>query len=193
MPKYINRLGHKYGRLTVIKFVGRNEASKKQKTVLWSCDCDCGTKNHIVHARNLASGRVRSCGCLAIEQSRKVGISKALPGVEAAEKRLYNKYKNLAKKRKIKFSLTIEEFLSLVYSPCYYCGTEPSGHTTAKRRYLPDVKIIHNGVDRVNSSQSYCKPNCVPCCKNCNWVKLDLSLSEFKSHIKKIALHMNLI
>jgi len=83
-PRYKDRVGEKYGRLTVIEFAGRNEASRKQKTVLWKCDCDCGTRSHVVHARNLASGRVKSCGCLAVEQSRRAGVSRALPGKQSA-------------------------------------------------------------------------------------------------------------
>lgn len=193
MQKYKNRLGHKYGRLTVVKFAGRSAASIKQKTVLWECSCDCGTTGHIVHARNLASGRVSSCGCLRIEQSRAAGISKALPGVEAAESRIYLKYKNLAKRRGISFSLLKEDFIRMIYDNCTYCGSAPTGHTIAHRKHLDDVKIVHNGVDRIDSSLGYSKDNCTPCCKNCNWAKLELSLEDFKEHILRIATHMNLI
>lgn len=62
--KIIDRVGHKYGRLTVIEF------SHKQKTsgnACWKCICDCG-KEVTVSSSHL--GRVtNSCGCLAKELS----------------------------------------------------------------------------------------------------------------------------
>lgn len=192
MPKYTNRIGHKYGRLTVVRFGGRNEQSIKQRTVLWYCDCDCGTKNYLVNARNLHNNRVRSCGCLLIEQSRKAGISKALPGKLSAETRLYKKYKSNAKKRELDFNLTQKQFLDLVYMPCYYCGTDKSDSTIAHRRYLDDIKIEHNGVDRINSKVGYIISNCVPCCKHCNWAKKEMDLDFFKAHILKICAHLGL-
>lgn len=191
--RYKNRIGEKYGRLTVISFAGRNEYSIKQKTVLWNCKCDCGTENHLVHARNLASGRVQSCGCLAIEQSRKAGISRAAPKGQAAQKRIYNKYTNEAKRRQLSFELTFDQFLKLITSNCHYCNSEPRGHTTAYRRFLDNESFTHNGIDRANSNIGYIVSNCVPCCKYCNFGKYDLSVNDFKNHIKKIAIHLNLL
>lgn len=191
--KYKDRVGQKYGRLTVVSFAGRNEASIKQKTVLWNCKCDCGKENHFVHARNLASGRVKSCGCLAIEQSRKAGTSRALPDGEAVKKRIYNKYMNGAKKRKLTFEIGFSEFLNLISSPCNYCGSSPEGYTIAHRRYLANEKLIHNGIDRVNNDVGYVISNCVACCKYCNYAKYDLSYDAFKDHILQIVKHLKLL
>lgn len=191
--RYKNRIGEKYGRLTVISFAGRNEYSIKQKTVLWNCKCDCGTENHLVHARNLVSGRVQSCGCLAVEQSRKAGISRALPVGIAAQKRIYNKYINGAKQRNLTFDLDFNHFLTLITSNCHYCNSSPRGFTIAHRRFLDNEKLVHNGIDRIDSAIGYIVSNCVPCCKYCNFAKYDLSVDDFKNHIKKIAIHLNLL
>ena len=65
IPKYVNLIGQKFGRLTVIKRVGSNHHGQSQ----WLCSCDCGNKNEIVVVgSSLTSGHTKSCGCLNIEK-----------------------------------------------------------------------------------------------------------------------------
>ncbi len=52
-----NLLGHRFGRLTVIEFLGMD-----RNNGLWKCLCDCG-KEHSARASPLACGDVTSCGC----------------------------------------------------------------------------------------------------------------------------------
>ena len=61
MTKIIDLTGQKFGKLTVIKFGGRN------KVTLWECQCDCGNIKTI-SGKNLKSGQIKSCGCLRKEQ-----------------------------------------------------------------------------------------------------------------------------
>ena len=53
--------GQKFGRLTVVGFLG----DKK-----WCCKCDCGNYKS-VNASKLKSGRTRSCGCFKIQSTRE--------------------------------------------------------------------------------------------------------------------------
>jgi hypothetical protein len=55
--KAVNRAGHKYGMLTVIR-----RAYKPGKNAYWLCECECG-KEVEVSACNLRSGNSKSCGC----------------------------------------------------------------------------------------------------------------------------------
>jgi hypothetical protein len=64
-PRFIDRSGHRYGRLTVIQLI--NPVKR-----LWLCRCDC-TKTTIVRGRNLISGNTQSCGCWRRESAQKVG------------------------------------------------------------------------------------------------------------------------
>jgi hypothetical protein len=59
MPKRINRLGHRYGRLLVTGLVG-----SQGHGVQWECRCDCGI---VVVKVGSDLGKVRSCGCLHAE------------------------------------------------------------------------------------------------------------------------------
>lgn len=52
--------GDKFGKLTVIK---KSNNLSPTGGFLWECDCDCGTKNHIVIGSRLIDGSIKSCGC----------------------------------------------------------------------------------------------------------------------------------
>jgi hypothetical protein len=58
VPKRLNLLGHRYGRLSVIAEAGLSPHGK----TLWRCQCDCGTEKVVVGG-DLRSGRTTSCGC----------------------------------------------------------------------------------------------------------------------------------
>lgn len=49
-----NIIGKKYGKLTVLEYVGNSK---------WLCKCDCGNTK-IISGQDFKSGRTQSCGCL---------------------------------------------------------------------------------------------------------------------------------
>lgn len=55
----INIAGRIFGRLTVLRAVGRD----KRRKMLWLCRCQCG-KEVTVRGKDLRSGNTQSCGCL---------------------------------------------------------------------------------------------------------------------------------
>ena len=63
--RFINLVGKKFERLTVLSEIGRN----KHGMVTWLCKCDCGTEK-VVCGRALISGNTKSCGCLKIEAQK---------------------------------------------------------------------------------------------------------------------------
>ncbi len=65
----VDRVGLRYGRLTVVKQAGRVSDGH----VLWACVCDCGNEC-LVQSNNFRRGEKRgtqSCGCLRSEVSSK--------------------------------------------------------------------------------------------------------------------------
>ncbi len=54
-----NHVGEKYGRLTIIEFIGRG----KHSVPIYRCRCECG-KEKRVNWWSLDCGRSKSCGCL---------------------------------------------------------------------------------------------------------------------------------
>lgn len=67
MAKLEDLTGRTYNRLTVIKYIGRNE---KNTASLWECKCSCG-RTTIVSSNNLKRGNTKSCGCYSAENASK--------------------------------------------------------------------------------------------------------------------------
>lgn len=65
-----NLAGLKFGRLSVIEYMGPN----KFRAATWLCRCDCGTDT-VVTAGQLKSGGTRSCGCLQREKARETVLA----------------------------------------------------------------------------------------------------------------------
>ena len=57
--------GQKFGRLTVVGLADTNT-----RKTFWVCQCDCGNFK-TVRSDSLQNGRIKSCGCLKLEQDKK--------------------------------------------------------------------------------------------------------------------------
>jgi hypothetical protein len=66
MPKFVNRAGFRYGRLTVKVRAG----TTAHKKVLWECLCDCGNIT-FTDSCSLITGNTLSCGCYLKEKITK--------------------------------------------------------------------------------------------------------------------------
>jgi hypothetical protein len=63
-----NLLGQRFGRLVVLR---RAENPPGRTGLYWFCQCDCGRQK--VTATEKLRGGCKSCGCLVIEQARRMG------------------------------------------------------------------------------------------------------------------------
>jgi hypothetical protein len=160
---------------------------KNTKGIYWICKCDCGNIKSVRHdalkeGRSVSCGSKGSSGCKVkvLKINGIVGWNRISDRKEA----LYNKersmYKGSAKIDNRSFNLTQIEFNSLVDKNCYYCGKAPS---MIKKDKFSDIIIVVNGIDRIDSGLGYNIANCVACCSVCNFMKNDMSLGDFKSHI----------
>ena len=73
--RYLDIIGHRYGRLTVLAVV-----DKVNKSYVYLCRCDCGEQTR-VRGYHLRDGRVVSCGC----KKRENGISAGNAQLEHGE------------------------------------------------------------------------------------------------------------
>ena len=64
--------GQRFGRLTVVSLLPRNEWKGKNAT--WLCKCDCGAEYRAT-GKDMKSGGVKSCGCLHSESARARGLA----------------------------------------------------------------------------------------------------------------------
>lgn len=128
----------------------------------------------------LRYGQTISCKCARIERAISMG-KRNYKGISTAYGRLYNNYKQKAKKRNIVFSLDEKTFSALISRPCYYCG-----EIDKKSNYKTGEKFNLNGLDRVDTSIGYIKGNVVPCCWKCNAAKKNTTVNIARKMIEFI-------
>jgi len=87
----------------------------------------------------------------------------------------YQRFQASAKERNYECMLSKDDFTKIVSDRCAYCGDGD------KRR----------GIDRIDNLKGYTVENSKPCCKICNYMKKNLTVTEFLEHIAKI--HKNLL
>ena len=91
----------------------------------------------------------------------------------------YDNYKRDAKQKNLEFKITLEEFLQIVKSPCFYC------------------KIIQekgfNGLDKKVCTEGYILDNIVSCCEICNFMKGTLTPEVFVKRVEHILTCQNII
>lgn len=169
--------GLEFGRLKVLK-----REINQGKHVVWLCLCDCGRECKVI-STNLLSGKVSSCGCLRIElaTARLTNVKRKIyPKGQGSANYLWNRYRQTAKKKKINFELSKEDFKKITSSICHYCGLPPCLTVKGPRN---NGYYTFNGVDRKNSEKGYFLENCVPACHWCNQAKSDYSYEEFLNWI----------
>jgi hypothetical protein len=66
-PAIKDKLGQRYGRLTVVKYVGI-----KKHQAFWLCQCDCGNTAEIISGA-LREGGTKSCGCMVLDLGKYPG------------------------------------------------------------------------------------------------------------------------
>ena len=175
-------IGKKFGKLTVVRFAGYSVTPKGRKIPAMECVCDCGERVNIM-LQSLTRGNSKAC-------DNKSNHPKYEDRAEPMLNNLYNyAYKDSAKKRGLEFSLTKEEFRTIVATPCFYCGAEPRKQTRKTGKAMVSSGLV-NGVDRVDNSQGYHLFNVVACCTLCNHAKHTMSQIEFLKLANRIA-HMH--
>lgn len=96
---------------------------------------------------------------------------RALTDREAA----FKAYTTWAKNRELAFDLTREEAFPMFDRACEYCGRTPE--QTGRL----------SGLDRVDSKKKFYRTgNVVPCCKQCNYAKLDSNVDDFHALVRMI-------
>jgi hypothetical protein len=175
-------IGQVFNDLTFIK----PTENRRRNRVLWKLRCVCGNETFKV-AADVIRGVTKSCGCktskLRAEAGRK--SRKLDPKISSARsiwRRVYND------------GCDFETFLILSQQSCVYCGTPPCRtfniYDLDKRHPKRDeANFTYNGLDRLDNSKGHLPNNIVPCCTNCNTMKMSLSVDEFINHIKQIYLH----
>lgn len=196
MPPFAVKVGEKYNRLKIIEF----SHIDKWRIAYWKCVCDCGNIC-IVAGSKMKSQSTKSCGCYRREvESKQNSIHTRMSRVTEnsvyalLEKSLYISYKKRHEtKNPNEIFLEKEKFLELIKKNCHYCDSPPqnekildSNSKQISYNKFSYIKLIYNGLDRVNNEIGYTVDNIVPCCIVCNKMKSAMNVEDFYAHINKI-------
>lgn len=165
--KYEDRIGKKFGRLTILSYNPKNHRGR------YVCQCECG-KIKEVDSSQLVSGRIRSCGCLARELTSQRSIG--------------NKYSSKHQKNKTRLYQIWLDMKQRCYNPkqkvykwygakgIKICDEWLDSYTTFEKWCLENGYSETLTIDRINSKGNY-EPN------NCRWVDTKTQARNKKSTI----------
>ncbi len=189
MANFKDLTGLKFNRLLVLE-----RAENKGKRVRYKCLCDCGNiivtrGENLTRKRNGGTVTTSSCGCYWRERIKQHGgPSVKLSVYDVSFKIYFNRYKKSAENRNLKFNLSQEQFKTIIESDCFYCDAPPRlvNFNRGRKRHFRRYEMLANGIDRVDSSESYVIENSVSCCSICNMMKKSYLQHDFLEHIEKI-------
>ena len=174
----IDMTGKRCGRLLIVERAGKTLYGG---LALWICQCDCG-KEIVTRGSALRRGTVTSCGCYRLEQHFK----KHTVYGEAHTSWLYSKYRSDAKRKRVIFELSLEQFRLLISEPCFCCGRR---NTNKMQHSHIEGSFTYNGIDRIDNTLGYIPGNVRTSCWTCNRMKRDLSEEEYVAWLQAIVGH----
>lgn len=142
MGKIKDLTGQKFGRLTVIEYVGNKK---------WKCKCDCGNIVE-VKSKSLCSGNTKSCGCYRKERTKELHTKH-----KGSNTRLYNIYYRMKNRCYYKNDINYKNYGARGIVVC--------------NEWLNDFMNFYNWamdngykegltIDRINTDGNYSPDNC---------------------------------
>lgn len=156
--------GQKFNMLLVL----RKSDKKTNKNIFWICQCDCGK---IIEIQTSSVKNKNSHSCVCYKRAKCGDNHKNWDGIGELSRTFYHNIKNLAKRREIIFSVSIEylwELYLLQDKKCVYTGDE----------LIFPLKSIDSGsrnrtasLDRIDSTKGYIEGNV-------QWVHKDINMMK---------------
>jgi hypothetical protein len=170
-----------FGKWEVIEFSYYN---KNKKRNIWLCRCECGNEKKI-REDTLTGGASKSCGCV----NRHCNINnRRWKGFGEISATFWNKVRRGAERRKIEFSLKIEDMWDLFLEQKKKCALSDVELSFSKRIKDYDGNA---SIDRIDSSKGYIKGNVQWVDKKVNFMKITLSQENFIAICKLVAIKNN--
>jgi len=169
--KFNDYVGEEFGKIKVVKFIKRSSKIDNKRGHLWKVKCRFCDSEYEYQTSALTRDGFKGCSC-----------NKEDPKL-SSKKSVYCQYKKNAEQKNLKFNLSLEEFINICNSSCYYCGVEDSNE---KDQHDLFSSWKYNGIDRVDNSKGYIKDNCVAACFKCNKMKSNYTQKEFLKHVERI-------
>jgi hypothetical protein len=136
------------------------------------CCTECNRSKHVMHPQYYIE---KAQAITAYQQDGNLSLIDQLSRLWIDYKKktrpaVYQQYKNMSEKRGIEFSLSENEYNTLLSGRCYLCGVEEN----------------YMGIDRKDNSKGYIPGNSFTCCSICNLMKAYFDYDEFISRMARI-------
>jgi 5-methylcytosine-specific restriction endonuclease McrA len=177
------QVGERFGKLVAERRAPNS--THGQQRWLFHCDCNGTT---ITSARNVRTGKTKSCGCLVSWHHRRDSATKKFLVPDG-----YEPWYSMAREHWIANyadGCNLEDFIRLSQLPCHYCGRSRVGKRTRHPNTKYAVTFEYNGLDRIDSEKDHSIENIVPCCKVCNSAKSNRSYQDFCDWIQSVHSHL---
>lgn len=147
--------GKKFNRLIGVKPVGKT----RDRKIVWLFKCDCG-KEHKAVGKDVKNGHIKSCGCLKIETTTKIGKTNITHGYSSNGKKTktYITWRNMLGRCKNKNDVGYKYYGKRGIMVCSRWLPQNNGFVN----FLNDIGEISKGksLDRINNNGNYCPENC---------------------------------
>lgn len=163
MSKKINRIGERYGMLTVVSESEPYIFPRGQAESVWHCKCDCGGEVD-VRSSYLAMGKKTSCGCQSRRKAqtlRRLNATADLTGRKFGHLIVLERvpgeskgYRNILWKVRCELCGTVKTMPALVLRDCVSCGCLKWKKSQIK--VCPNCKKIYVG----QRQQKFCSEKC---------------------------------
>jgi hypothetical protein len=159
--------GVQFGTLLVIGFGYRTS-----KAYFWKLRCTVCNTECYSSGSDLKRGRRGACEVCRDKKSKN-----------SPYLGLYGNYKRNAINRSHEWSISFDDFCTLISINCHYCNSPPLQKYKKKGARCG---IIYNGIDRKDNKLGYVGDNVVSCCKFCNWAKSRWEFREFEEWLNRV-------
>ena len=158
-----------------IQFNFPTDKRHSNQAVIWNVTCHCG--NTFEYSASLIkSGKKISCGCKYQQASKSEE--------ELLLKYVWSRYVASATKKKLEFNLSENNIKNIILSKqCFYDNNNGLIHqkNIFKQKQIKRLVTLEwFGIDRIDNNKGYIIENCVPCCRECNFLKRDYNMGDLK-------------
>lgn len=151
MPKRIDLIGQRFGRLVVV----REAEERKNGHIHWICQCDCGNITSPINATSLRSGLTKSCGCIHTEAVLRVNHDKVAHG--KTKTRIYNIWLGMRKRCNSPTHKSFKDYGGRGITACdEWANSFQAFHDWAITHGYADNLTI----DRIDNDKGYSPDNC---------------------------------